>query len=328
MLTPVMQTPDEITLSGYTDFSVNDRFDDIETEDGLLLRILDIRFDETASLEGPIDRVRLSCILEGHFEGHVEGLPELVGGGDQLRVFYSGGGKSVQVSYPGGTHLRGVQLLITPEYLQQRLGLSEAVVPELLVSAINANDGGYYADERRLQPALRVIAEQIMRCSLAGPLREAFYCGKALELLALGFSELLVEEPSKQAMLLSLSDVERVRQAREILLSDRVSPPTLSQLSRMVGLNEFKLKQGFRFVFNTTAFALLNMDRMEEAERLLREGRMNVAQVGYTVGYASNAAFSRAFRRCFGYPPSAVLRNSFIDPDMKETGDPPGDDSR
>ena len=108
-----------------------------------------------------------------------------------------------------------------------------------------------------------------------------------------------------------------MREARDVLLENRTDPPTLAQLSRMVGLNEFKLKQGFRFVFNTTAFALLNMDRMEEAERLLREGHLNVAQVGYKVGYASNAAFSRAFRKCFGYPPSAILRNSAIEVDDK-----------
>ncbi len=318
MLDGGMETPEEITISGYSEHCAEDRFEDIETEDGLMLRILDMQFDEDASLEAPIDRVGLSCVLEGYFEGYVEGLPDLVGDSSQLRVFFWTGTKPVHLSYPAGTRLRCVQLLISPEYIKKHLAVANGVVPELLLSALNSEEGGYYTDQRRLQPALRVIAEQIMRCTLSGPLLDTFYHGKALELLALGFSDLHTEEPSKQAMLLSLSDVDRVRQARDILLADRGSPPTLSQLSRLVGLNEFKLKQGFRFVFNTTAFALLNMDRMEEAERLLREGRMNVAQVGYKVGYASNAAFSRAFRRCFGYPPSAILRNSAVESDADE----------
>ncbi|MEM8987629.1 MAG: AraC family transcriptional regulator [Pseudomonadota bacterium] len=320
MLAYSMEMPEEIIISGASEYCAEDRFDDVETEDGLLLRILNIQFDEDTSLEAPIDRVGLSCVLEGSFEGHVDGLPDLVGDSSQLRVFYWTGAKSIHLSYPAGTHLRCVQLLISPDYIEKHLAVKAGVVPELLLSALNSEEGGYYMDQRRLQPALRVVAEQVMRCPLTGPLRDKFYHGKALELLALGFSDLHTEEPSKQAMLLSVSDVERVREARDILLADRVSPPTLAQLSRMVGLNEFKLKQGFRFVFNTTAFALLNMDRMEEAERLLREGRLNVAQVGYKVGYASNAAFSRAFRRCFGYPPSAILRNSALenDPDDDE----------
>ncbi|MEM8988622.1 MAG: AraC family transcriptional regulator [Pseudomonadota bacterium] len=308
-----METPDQITLSGASDYCDTDRFDDINVEDGLMLRILDIQFEEDTALEAPIDTVGLSCMLDGHFEGQADVLPDLVGDSSQLRVFFWTGPESVHLSYPAGTHLRSAQILLSLEYVEKRLGIESGVVPDLLLSAINSKEGGYYTDQRRLQPALRVIAEQIMGCTLTGLLRETFYHGKALELLALGLADLQTEEPSKQAMMLSLSDVERVREARDILLADRVSPPTLSQLSRMVGLNEFKLKQGFRFVFNTTAFALFNMDRMEEAKRLLGEGRMNVSQVAYKVGYGSNAAFSRAFRRCYGYPPSAILRNSAVE---------------
>ncbi|MEM6680862.1 MAG: AraC family transcriptional regulator [Pseudomonadota bacterium] len=313
MINPTMPIPDEIIISGTFEQCPQDRLEDFEVEPGLTLRIIDIQFDEEVSLEAPMDRVGLSCVLDGSFEGQVEGLPELVADSSQLRIFFWTGTRPVRLSYPPGTHLRSVQLLIAPDYVKDQLADDPGVVPGLLLSALNSDEGGYYIDQRRLPPALRVISEQILRCSLASTLRTAFYRGKALELMAIGFSELHTEEPSKQAMLLSLSDVERVREARAILLADRASPPTLSQLSRMVGLNEFKLKQGFRFVFNTTAFALLNMDRMEEAERLLREGRMNVAQVGYKVGYASNAAFSRAFRRCFGYPPSAIRRNTALD---------------
>lgn len=316
MMRDEMPIPEEIIISGSFEYCSEDRFEDIEVESGLTLRLLDIQFEEDTSLEAPIDRIGLSCVLEGSFEGQVEGLPELVVDSSQLRVFFWTGTQPVRLSYLAGTRLRSIQLLIAPDYLERNLAHAPGVVPELLLSAINSEEGGYFIDQRRLPPGLRVICEQILRCTLNETLRKPFYHGKALELLATGFAELHSEEPSKQAMLLSLSDVERVRQARDILLADRVSPPTLSQLSRMVGLNEFKLKQGFRFVFNTTAFALLNMDRMEEAERLLREGRMNVAQVGYKVGYASNAAFSRAFRRCFGYPPSAILRNAALDSDQ------------
>ncbi|MEM8986730.1 MAG: AraC family transcriptional regulator [Pseudomonadota bacterium] len=313
-----MAKPKEMSNSDFSKLSSGGRVEDIEIEDGLMLRIVDFQVDEDIFVHAPIDRVGLSCVLEGRFEGHFEGLTDVVGDSSQLRVFFWTGTKSINLSYPGGTHFRIVQLLFTRQYIDENLTPNTDVIPELLLSTLNSNAEGHYTYQRPLQPALRIIAEQIMRCCLTGSLRDMFYRGKALELLSLGFSELQTEEPSKQAMLLSISDVERVREARDILLADRVSPPTISQLSRKVGLNEFKLKQGFRFVFNTTAFALLNMDRMEEAERLLREGRMNVAEVGRKVGYTSNAAFSRAFRKCFGYPPSAILLNSTVDPNAVE----------
>ena len=304
----------EIIKSDGSAFSAKDRREDIETEDGLMLRILDLQFDEDTSLEAPVDRLVLSCVLEGHFEGYVEGMTDIVGDSSQLRVYFGRGTKSFRLSYPAGTHYRSVQVLASREYIQKHLAADMDALPDLLLSTLQSDTTDHYTYQRLLHPGLRIIAEQIMRCSLTGSLRDIFFRAKALELFSLGLSNLDAEEPSKQAMLLSVTDIERVREARDILLAARASPPTLSQLSRRVGLNEFKLKQGFRFVFNTTAFTLLNMDRMEEAERLLREGRMNVAEVGRKVGYTSNAAFSRAFRKCFGYPPSAILLNSTVDP--------------
>jgi len=42
----------------------------------------------------------------------------------------------------------------------------------------------------------------------------------------------------------------------------------------------------------------------------LREGRGNVAQIGFAVGYDSEAAFSRAFKRQFGTSPGTWRRQS------------------
>ncbi|MEM6680866.1 MAG: AraC family transcriptional regulator [Pseudomonadota bacterium] len=291
-----------------------DRFEEYEVEDGLTLRLVDIKFDKVSTLDGLIGQFRLACILDGNFTGQVTGLPKIVADKSQLQLNYWSGTKSAHFTYPAGSHLRSVQILMSPEYILKHIGHDTGIVPQLLLTALQSPKGGYFADFRRLSPALRVIAEQVLRSELPATLNHAFFRAKALEMLAVGFSELMSDEPTKQAILLSVLDVERVRKAREILRERRVSPPTLSELAHMVGLNEFKLKQGFRFVYNTSAFALLSMDRMQEAEQLLKKGGMNVAQVGYQVGYTSNAAFSRAFQRHFGYPPSAALRNSAIDP--------------
>ena len=42
---------------------------------------------------------------------------------------------------------------------------------------------------------------------------------------------------------------------------------------------------------------------MSEARKLLEDGRYNVAEVAYRVGYANPGHFSRAFSRHFGVPP-------------------------
>jgi AraC-like DNA-binding protein len=50
--------------------------------------------------------------------------------------------------------------------------------------------------------------------------------------------------------------------------------------------------------------------RMQLAARRVRESRETLAQVGYAVGYESEAAFSRAFKREFGKGPEEWRRET------------------
>jgi AraC-like DNA-binding protein len=50
--------------------------------------------------------------------------------------------------------------------------------------------------------------------------------------------------------------------------------------------------------------------RMHIAAQRLREGRRSVAQIGYDIGYESEAAFSRAFKRQFGAAPATWRKQS------------------
>lgn len=80
------------------------------------------------------------------------------------------------------------------------------------------------------------------------------------------------------------------------------------ELAQTVGLNEFKLKNGFRQIFGTTVFKHLHNCRMEKARQLLEEGNYTVTQVAWTVGFANRGDFAAAFRRKFGVNPSIYLR--------------------
>jgi len=49
----------------------------------------------------------------------------------------------------------------------------------------------------------------------------------------------------------------------------------------------------------------LTLWRMHLAALRLREGKGSIAQIGFDIGYNSEAAFSRAFKRQFGVSPAA-----------------------
>jgi len=50
--------------------------------------------------------------------------------------------------------------------------------------------------------------------------------------------------------------------------------------------------------------------RIQLATQILRDSHASVADVGSQVGYASETAFNRAFRRVVGLPPAAWRRQA------------------
>lgn len=127
---------------------------------------------------------------------------------------------------------------------------------------------------------------------------------KGLELLAHLFDA--AQELECAARPLGPADVDRLERARRILVARMAEPPSLAALAREVGVNETKLKAGFRRLFGDTVFGVLRRERMEEAHRLLRTRRYGVSEVALRVGYANPSKFAAAFRARFGLRPSDV----------------------
>ncbi len=80
---------------------------------------------------------------------------------------------------------------------------------------------------------------------------------------------------------------------------------SIDELGRMVGLSRSSLHERFMALIGQPPMQYLTNWRMQLAAQLLRGGDATVASVALEVGYDSEAAFSRAFKRLVGMPPSA-----------------------
>lgn len=125
-----------------------------------------------------------------------------------------------------------------------------------------------------------------------------------LNLLAMPLQNLTVPCTEAKPLLPGMS-VQRLEQARQVMLDELDQPLTVQVLSRRVGLSVAKLKQGFHQLFNTTPYRMLLELRMQRAYALLQDG-CQVAQVGYKVGYRHPSNFSAAFSDYFGIAPKQV----------------------
>lgn len=83
---------------------------------------------------------------------------------------------------------------------------------------------------------------------------------------------------------------------------------TLDELGRQVGLSRSALHERFVQFVGQPPIQYLAQWRMQVASGLLRNSNATVAAIGLEVGYDSEAAFARAFKRATGLPPATWRR--------------------
>ncbi len=93
------------------------------------------------------------------------------------------------------------------------------------------------------------------------------------------------------------------------LLHDRPGDPwTVDELGKQVGLSRSAMHERFVQFIRQPPMQYLANWRMQIASRLLLTTNANVASIALDVGYDSEAAFARAFKRATGLPPAAWRR--------------------
>lgn len=100
----------------------------------------------------------------------------------------------------------------------------------------------------------------------------------------------------------------QVGRALALLHARAAEPWTLEALGREVGLSRSALHERFVRFDGMPPMQYLAGWRMQLGARLLRGGHATVAGIAQEVGYESEAAFARAFKRATGLPPAAWRR--------------------
>jgi AraC-like DNA-binding protein len=89
------------------------------------------------------------------------------------------------------------------------------------------------------------------------------------------------------------------------LLHGRIDAPwTAEMLARDVALSRSAFNDRFTSLVGIPAIRYLTLWRLQVAKEKLRQGRGTIAQIAHAVGYESEVAFNRAFKREFGHPPA------------------------
>lgn len=151
--------------------------------------------------------------------------------------------------------------------------------------------------------ALSVALNDLEVSQMMGNASPMYLEAKVTECLSLFMRETEGKEPVN-AKIVGFSDRDKIYQARDIICSEYLNPPSLHDLALRVGTNECTLKAGFKEAFRTTVFNYLFDYRMNIAIHYLLDTNKSIGEVAGLVGYEHQVHFCTAFKRKFNVTPS------------------------
>ncbi len=162
-----------------------------------------------------------------------------------------------------------------------------------------------------VDPAIHQVVDQIIHHRYTGDLQRLFLLSKSIELLVCCAEscERATTTSSQSTFLKTNSDKEKILAARDLVNTRIDSPPSLSEIARTIGLNEYKLKRGFKEIFQTTVFGYLTSQRLHLARRYLLDTQKTAAEIAFELGYSTPQHFNNAFKKHFGHTPQSVRIN-------------------
>ncbi|NGM66817.1 helix-turn-helix domain-containing protein [Sphingobacterium sp. SGR-19] len=177
-------------------------------------------------------------------------------------------------------------------------------LPELLNPIADFVEGPRFY----MTPYMQNAVHKIMTTTYKGNTRQMFLKSQVNELLSHFFAFLASDKKES----ISNEDKGKLFKAKEIMESNISSPPSLSELSKLIGLNNSKLKKNFKELFGIPVFKFLQEERLNRAYEMLSNTGENVQEVAWHVGYDSLSSFSNAFRQKFGVRPNEIKQQFFL----------------
>ncbi|MCG8334384.1 MAG: AraC family transcriptional regulator [Proteobacteria bacterium] len=202
-----------------------------------------------------------------------------------------------------------VCIFIDPELFMEFVDQDVDLLPDSIKLLFNKQERAPFFQGYSINCQENLLLHQLLSCPFKGSAGRLFTESKVIELIA-RFVEKLFDRQRKPGAgkPRNPEDIEKLYQARELLVADLSRAPTLSELSRKTGLNEFKLKSGFKSEFNATIHGYFQFARMQKARDLIEQGKHNVSQVAWEMGYVNVSHFIGAYRKIFGINPGSLLK--------------------
>lgn len=273
-----------------------------EVQPGLIISAHDLTYTADGAFHVEM-KPSVSCavLLEGESQRmEIAGHPPIIA--EPKGVAVIGHGETLQGSRPwrSGQRSRAFGVTLKPSFFD-RFGTS--IQGDGLAVLRRFLEPGFHHHSLPWSPTITDLAERTLAEPYGGALRTLHRESQALRFTAEIAAMLNTEQ--EQVRIIGRRHYDRACEARAIVEGSLTDPPKVLDLARRLGVNVTTLQANFKAVFGTTIFGYIRTKRLEMARILIVEHGLRVAEAGFRVGFTNAAAFTAAYRRHFGHPPTA-----------------------
>lgn len=227
-------------------------------------------------------------------------------------------GMQITVDGKGGVRQQGVNGIFRSSALADAYGLQRDVLPPEIQDALAGTAAFGRVVSLPLDHRVANLVADTIDSPLEGEMRALQYAGRMAELVAYMMDAIrrtpAVERSGPAGMParktpLGWRAVDLAQLAHERLTSQYRDPPLFNELAHELGANPNKLQAAFKAAFGITMAGYCLERRMREAQQLLLEGKLSVAEVAERVGYAHQSNFAAAFSGHLGMSPREYMRH-------------------
>jgi len=159
-----------------------------------------------------------------------------------------------------------------------------------------------------IKPAMYQCIYDYLDCPYTGALGTAYKDNIILSLFIHQLAAFTGTEhtPVDNVGKLSRADIDLLNDIKTYLDQHYLEVGSMQQLTRKFFINSFKLKHGFKKLFSNSVMKYVDEHKMNHAHTMLQQGRVDVTDVADELGYKHYNNFSTAFKKRFGYSPTAL----------------------
>jgi AraC-like DNA-binding protein len=196
---------------------------------------------------------------------------------------------------------RMVEIMLSRDYLTKIAGIAPSLFDEILTGNASRPLFKAFPEIIPFCPAIGEALNQMLDYKWTGNGASLYLDAKIREILSLFLCRR--EKNCLCCNVRSPQNSDKFIRAKEILEQRHQNPPSLHELSLMIGTNECMLKNGFKMLFGTTVFDYLVDYRMKLAGQYLLDTNKPIQEIADLVGYEHQSHFSTAFKRKFCISP-------------------------